>query len=182
MATNDVQTPQKTVLVHMSGSWFDPITARDTIRSLQTHPDANILVYCDWTSIDHTNKPTSEQWRVINNAIKMCDVLYFSFEHMEKRIYSATFVQFFIASTIKDKRIVVYDPAKQTRTNRNLKGFPVHPSFNHLMALPLYSDQFPNIAWIANQDEAFAKVCEFGNQINAEKEIIRNSTRNRTMI
>ena len=168
--TTEKMLSKYNINIHSSGSWFEPTTHQENVKALYKYSDITVRVLCDWTTPEHTNKSKPDQWHAIVDAIKNCDVVLLSFEDMDERTHSATFAQFFIASAIKNKRIVVYDPAKLTRSNRNKHGFSVHPSFNHMMALPMYDDaSFPNVAWIADKSEAFAKVLSFGTEVCDEK-------------
>lgn len=69
---------------------------------------------------------------------------------MEERTSSATFAQFHMAMAY-EKSIVVYDPERDHRTNRDKQGNPVHPNFNHLMGKALVHS--PLVQWVTTTQQ-----------------------------
>lgn len=135
--------------VHTSGSWYRQGKQQDTMNWLR---DNGFEVACDWTSKEHQDKPKAEQLLAIYDAIEHCDVCFFSFEGMEDRTQSATFIQFSIAASRMNKPVIVYDPAKATRAHRSPSGHAVHPAFNNLMGHALHSLDL--VHWTDNLDDA----------------------------
>lgn len=94
----------------------------------------------------------------IHEAIVASDVVFVSFEGMEDRDWSSTAAQFHIAVALGTKKIVVYDPNRETRANVNSCGAKVHRSMVHLMGHGLCCYDPENILWISDKDKLLYKL------------------------
>lgn len=137
--------------VHTSGSWFRQGKQQDTMQWLR---DNGFDVVCDWTSKEHQEKSKAQQLLAIYKAIETCDICYFSFEGMEDRTHSATFFQFAIAAARLDKPVIVYDPAKATRSGSSAHP-SAHPALNNLMGHALHLEL---VHWTDNLADAQEKL------------------------
>jgi len=68
---------------------------------------------------------------------------------------SATFAQFNMAMAL-GKQIIVYDPDKLTRSNRDRQDNPVHRAFNHLMGAAMVHS--PAVLWLTDRTEALEAI------------------------
>lgn len=129
-------------VVHFSGddiSFLEDIKARDC------------RIACDWTSEKHKERRAwPEQYNALTSAIKVADVVFLSFEGSEETSYFV-FAQFYIAMS-QNKQIIVHDPNRNVRDNKDDDGNAVPPSFDHIMGKALTSS--PNVLWIADREEA----------------------------
>lgn len=131
----------------VTGSWYHrdkPIDIMDVLRA-EGHE-----IVLDWTKEAHLSKPKKGQYDAILEAVRTADAVVASLEGYEHRMESATFYMIAAALFLR-KRLIVMDPAKLTRHSTNVEGVPVHPAFNNLIGVGLYSD--PCCSWVTTVDE-----------------------------
>lgn len=132
----------------VTGSWYHrdkPINIMDVLR------ERGHEIVLDWTQSAHLDKPKKDQYNAILEAVRTADAVVASLEGYEHRMESATFYMIAAALFLR-KRLIVMDPAKLTRHTTNVEGVPVHPAFNNLIGLGLYTD--PCCSWVTTIEEA----------------------------
>lgn len=134
--------------LYVSGSWHEQQNARTLIEVMR---EAGHEIVLDWTSPEHQARSKAEQYRAIIDAVKRCDAVVVSLQDYEQRLASATY-SIISGAMFLGKSLIVLDPAKLTRENRNREGHPVHPAFNHLFGIGFSED--PIVHWVTTLEDA----------------------------
>lgn len=144
---------------HVSYSWYKPDDARHLMDFVEFECGAKVAV--DWLSEEHNAQPHRVQLQRIIDAIRTSDVIVLSFEGMENRMWASTYDQLSVAISVPNTPIVVYDPDKKTRVNKNLSceaNVPLPKT--HLFGHALCCYDLSRVFWIDNETEFKEKLKE----------------------